>query len=412
MHKSKAALLGVLAVSSLCCLACGGTQPADNTPDAGVSHPDAAPGSDVPFKELAAPLGRLFGTQIDPVHLTMGSVHTTDDAPYERFLLREFSLIAPGNNFKMRHLQPTEGDFNFDVTDQVMNYAEQKALAVHGHVLIWGNETSVPSWITDKEEEASNADYPLSRAKLLSIMEQHVTTVVSRYKGRMRSWDVVNEAFCDPQKESGCIVEGGEAGGMDGSIWRRIIGPEFIELALRAARAADPEVKLIVNENGVELTDTPKSEKFFSFIKGLVDKGVPLDGIGIQMHIPAAHFAPLDADQRRALYESVGATFARFNQLGLDVLITELDVFLVDEGRAPTAEELTLQAEIFGNMLRICLEAARCPSFTMWGFTDKYSWIPEGKPGHGFATITDDEMQPKPAYFALKETLRQMQTGR
>jgi len=325
-----------------------------------------------------------MGAQIEPSDVVQ-------DGDYEALINREYAAITPGNNFKMIHLRPAPDEFDFTTTDSLMDYAEEHGFLVFAHTLVWGHEGSIPDWL-------ANADP--TREELIAFMEDHITTVMQRYAGRVQAWDVVNEAFCNADSEAYCIVEQGDEAGMDGSLWRQVIGPDFIEIALQAARAADPSATIYLNENGVEIQGTPKAEVFYAFVADLVARGIPLDGVGMQMHLSTDTATPeLIAEQSAAVHSNV----ARFNALGLQFLVTELDVAIPDDGYSQDA--LDWQAELYRFVMEVCLEAADCPSFSLWSPTDRYSWIPDAKPGYGHAGIHDDNLLPKPAYHALREIL-------
>ena len=358
------------------------------------SEPHSEP--DIGLKTLAATLGLQIGSQIDPQYLiSIPETHATYEQEYETFFLNEFGLMIPGNNFKWRQLQPKQGDYYFDDTDLILDYAEQHDVEVHGHTLVWGNPKSMPLWLKDEKWK---------QKELIDILVNHVSTVVTRYKGRVAAWDVVNEAFCDINNASAdrCAIEDGELAGLDNSLWYKTIGPKFIEIALRVARTADPDAKLYINENGVEFLGTPKADKYYEFARDLVERNIPLDAVGFQMHtlIDIFDYMPPSIVKSR-----IAANFARFNELGLDIHITELDVRIADSENGPTSEDLEKQAQLFSIMLEACLEAQSCSTFNIWGFTDKHSWIPNGHPGYGHATILDDNYLPKPAFDALRATL-------
>lgn len=347
--------------------------------------PPFEPPSDTGLKSLARARGLTIGSQFNPADLAA-------DSSLEGLLLHEVDLVIPGNDFKMRLIHPQKDTFHFDTTDGVLDWAEEHDLEVHGHTLMW--DKSLPAWVEDGS---------WTREQLIEVLENHISTVVGRYRGRVAAWDVVNEAFCDPAVERDCIVESGESGGMDPSIWRTVIGPDAIELALRAARAADPDAKLYINDNGYELPDTAKALKLYSYVEDLVARGVPLDGVGIQMHWALDEI--LSASQRAEGKQAVATLFQKLNDLGLEVRITELDVRLPQD-RCASEDFLAGQADAFALALEVCLEAASCPSFNMWGLTDRYSWIPDAKPGYDCATPFDEEYVAKPAYFALSDTLQ------
>ena len=316
---------------------------------------------------------------------------------YSKVLSREFNMLTPENAMKFERLYPEEyGDYDFNDANAIVNFAESNGMEVRGHPLVWYDQ--LPDWL-----EYDNGDErEWSRKDLIKVLEEHIKTVVREYKGRIRVWDVVNEAFFedgtwrirDKFNENGSVKE-------KGSIWARVIGPEYIEIAFRAARVADSDALLFYNDfNGEGLGD--KSAVIFDLVAGLLRQGVPIDGVGLQMHFAADN--PPD-------FQSIRENMERLAQLGLKVHITEIDVRidLRIKGRASDAD-LETQARIYQEALETCLAVEACDTFVMWGFTDRYSWIPESKDkvfeGYGSALIFDKAFRPKRAYRALSSTIQ------
>lgn len=214
----------------------------------------------------------------------------------------------------------------------------------------------------------------------MDILKNHIYTVVGRYRGRIYAWDVVNEAIADD-------------GSLRRTIWLEKIGPEYIELAFRWAHEADPNALLFYNDYNAEGLG-PKSDAVYNLVKNLLEKGVPIHGVGLQMHV-SVEWPPNTND--------IYANIKRLNELGLEVHITEMDVRIREPA---TDEDLIRQAEIYRNVLKVCLNAKNCKAFVMWGFTDRYSWIPFFFSGYGSALIFDEDYQPKLAYQYLLTTLQ------
>ena len=214
------------------------------------------------------------------------------------------------------------------------------------------------------------------------MLEQHVRKVVKRYRGRVHYWDVVNEA----------IADGTET--LRESVWSKALGPTYVEQAFRWAHETDPEARLFYNDYGGEGLG-PKSDKIYSFLSGLLEKGVPVHGVGLQMHVDlgAANWV-----------EDLGTNIRRLAGLGLEVHVTELDVRLPVPA---TAEHLEKQASLYAEILKTCLESGGCGAFILWGFTDARSWVPHFFKGFGEALLFDAGYQPKPAYEALRRVLRE-----
>jgi endo-1,4-beta-xylanase len=230
--------------------------------------------------------------------------------------------------------------------------------------------------------------------QLARILEQHIKTVVGHYRGKVFAWDVVNEAF----------DEGG-AGRLRSTIWydkpgigRVDKGYAYIEDCFRWAHAADPDALLFYNDAAAEAINS-KSDKIYAMVRDLRQRGVPIDGVGFQMHISNLH---PDID-------SISANIGRFTALGVQVQITEMDVALpLDADSNPTPADLQLQADVYRKIASACLAHVSCTAIQTWGFTDKYSWIgSHSKHTQGAALLFDREYRPKPAYDTLRKVLEQ-----
>lgn len=279
----------------------------------------------------------------------------------------QFSMITNAHFF-MNRCHPEHGRYDFEAADRVAAFARANNLKMRAHTLIW--YPYVPVWLTDAGRgPASPAD----------LIRQHIATVVKRYQGQVYAWDVVNEAF--------------EAdGSLRKSFYLEKLGPDYIEQVFRWAHEADPAARLFYNDYNAEEIN-PKSDAIFALLKRLKVKGVPLHGLGLQMH--------LALDQSLDL-ASVENNIKRFAKLGLDIHFSEVDIKI----REPvTPDKLQAQAKLYGNIAQICLAAKECRAFVLWGISDKTSWIPRYFPGYGSATIFDARYQKKPAYESLKQAL-------
>lgn len=287
------------------------------------------------------------------------------DPMYAEILARDFNMLATENAFKMGLMRPTEDSYRFEDTDFLVDFAEMNGMDVRGHTLIWHQQ--LPDWL-------SNGTY--TREELLTIMEEHVTTVVSRYRGRVDAWDVVNEA-----------VEGD--GSLRQSIFLQTIGPEYIEYAFRWAAAADPEARLFYNDFGADGLGV-KSEGVYRLMESLLAKRVPVHGIGLQMHTTIGD-TPDPEDVRRNM--------DRLAQLGLEIHVTEMDVRLNDEmGDLDT--QLQLQAQTYRSIAEVCIQHPACTAFVTWGFSDS-NYARAGRPDTPL--LFDANYVPKPAYWALAD---------
>jgi endo-1,4-beta-xylanase len=321
-------------------------------------------GSGKGLRDLTQRHGLQIGTCV--------SVHPLRTEPrYAETIVREFNVVTPENALKFVTVRPSRNRYNFADADAVVAFAEANGIMVRGHVLVW--YTQLPQWLT-----ACDFD----RASLTEIMTDHIATVVGRYAGKIPVWDVVNEAIADD-------------GSYRDSVWHRTIGRGYIDIAFRAAREADPNALLFYNDYGIERS-SQHAEATYGLLRDLVRRQVPVDGVGLQMHLDIGHL-----DHTREL----APRLARLADLGLRLHVTELDVRMKLDGR-PTAEQLTIQANVYRRVLRACLDTPRCEALVLWGFIDRHSWIPHFYEGEGAALIFDEEYRKKPSYHAMVAELR------
>lgn len=319
--------------------------------------------TDPPLRDLADARNLYIGGAVEPDHIRC-------DPAYAEVLGREFNALVTENAFKLWAIHPEPDRFDFSGADTIVQYAEAHDMMVRGHTLVW--HQSVPDWV-------NNAT--MTQAEWEAMLQNHITTIVSRYKGRVDVWDVVNEA-----------IEGGGVHNLRQTVWSDGVGPDYIDKAFTWAHAADPEALLFYNDYSAEDMGA-KSNQVYALVKGMLERGVPIHGVGLQMHVNIGN-APKPEDVLRNIQ--------RLGELGLQVHITELDI------RLPASASDSLyntQANLYRELLDVCLAAENCTAFVMWGFTDRYSWIPAFFPGFDHALIFDKAYRPKPAYFALREAL-------
>jgi endo-1,4-beta-xylanase len=308
----------------------------------------------------AAAGSRLFGTAV-------GLRELDSDAAYRAMLGREFSAVTPENAMKWESVEPQQGVYDWSGADAIVAFAQANGQKVHGHTLVWHNQ--LPSWLSGGT---------FSAAELSTILQDHITLEAGRYKGKIAAWDVVNEPFDD-------------SGALRDSIWLKGLGSGYIADAFRWAHQADPSAKLYVNDYDIEGINA-KSNAIYDLVKSLKAQGVPIDGVGIQGHLDLQYGFPSDlADNIR-----------RFADLGVEVAITELDVRMT---LPATSESLAKQADYYGRVVQACTEVSACVGVTVWGFTDKYSWVPFSFAGKGAACLFDENLAPKPAVRTVLDAL-------
>jgi endo-1,4-beta-xylanase len=330
----------------------------------GVAPASAAPDPDPEptIRELAEQAGILFGSGS-----VKASESTADDRPanyfsdprYGETLSEQFNSLSPENEFKWSMVQPEEGVFDFEGLDRMVKFAKRNQMEVKAHSGI--SRALNPDWLVEKTDPA----------EFRAAVVDHFNTIMKRYKNKMDRWDIVTEPF---------TTFGGT--GLEHNLFYERLGPDYVAEVFRIAHAADPKAKLFINENLVEFYPA-KRQELYDLVAGLVADGVPIDGVGLQMHETFAGPAP------GVLTDIVND----YKALGLEVAITELDVHTYD----PIS-----QAKIYGDVVAEAL-AAGITDISVWGFTDKhlYTWLPGAKP-----TMFDEEFNPKPAYFAVRDALQ------
>jgi len=326
--------------------------------------PEARANTDT-LRRLAAKKGLLVGTAF--------SCDTfRKDPMYGEVLAREFNGLVAENEMKLDVLQRVRGQFDFGPADIMMAFARRHDMKVRAVPLAWHD--ALPEWASDKT-------FP--RQEALDILREHISTVMRHFRGRVFAWDVLNEGLSD--KGPGLREEGP---------WYRSIGPEYVERIYQWAHEADPQALLFYNDFGMDGM-SEKADRCYQWIKKLLARRVPIHGIGLQYHVQLDKHPPPS---------EVSQNIRRFNDLGLAVHITELDVWLP---RIATAAHLQQQAAIYGGVFEAALAAPNCPAVFLWGFTDRYSWVPGISNGtYDHALIFDRDYRPKPAYEAIASALR------
>jgi endo-1,4-beta-xylanase len=306
------------------------------------------------------------------------------EAAYAATLSREYNLVEPEDAMKWWTLRPEADKFDFREGDEVVRFAQAHEMKVRGHCLVWDHNN--PDWLTQGH---------FTSAQLSQLLQEHITTVMKHYAGQVFAWDVVNEGL----DENGHVRDSpwyNQPG-----IGLADQGYAYIEQAFRWAHQADPQALLFYNEAEGEGRNR-KSDAIYAMVKDFRSRGVPIDGVGLQMHIPQLN---LDT-------AAVASNIARLTTLGVQVHITELDVSLpLDVNGMASHEDLLRQADIYRGVVGACLQSPGCTAIQTWGFTDRYSWIGSHSHGtRGAALPFDRAYKPKPAYNAMVETMSARQT--
>jgi endo-1,4-beta-xylanase len=292
---------------------------------------------------------------------------------YSEVLTREFNTIVAENEMKAASMQPQKGQFSFGTADQMVAFAQENNMKVRGHTLVWHAQN--PSWLSGGT---------WTRETLLAEMKAHITGVVGHFKGKVFEWDVVNEAFSD-----------GGSPTLRNSFWKKTIGDDFMDSAFTYAHQADPDAILYYNDYNTSNV-TGKSTAVYNKLKQMIDNGVPVSGVGFQSHQTLEEYSS-------GFIASLKENFDRFAKLGLSIAVTEMDIRIT----LPTDQsELDKQGEYYREYLETFLGNPACKTFMTWGFTDRYSWIPGTFSGTGDALIFTSDYQPKPAYTAMLDVLK------
>lgn len=341
---------------------------------------DTAVAAETPLKALAARSGRYFGTSSSLVPLLT-------DAPYADLVTRHCSVLAPENEFKWSVVRPTPSQpYNFLLADQAVAFAERNRMAVRGSCFTWNN--SNPWWF----------DVPafFNPGNALRLLEEHITTVMTRYRGRVRSWDVVNEAITGK--------------GYLPNPWVKALGPRYIDNAFTIAHRADPKAQLLINEYNLEYSNgfsLDRQRVMLRVLDDLLSRDVPVHGLGVQAHLThAAMKGQFDAKQHLRFLRSVAA-------MGLQIVITELDVSDKDLPTDRGARDRGV-ADAHGRYLDCVLQVPQVEGIISWGLSDKHSWIRDNPDTARFDRADgeeqrplpfDDQMRPKAAYGAVAASL-------
>ncbi|MDQ3094086.1 MAG: endo-1,4-beta-xylanase [bacterium] len=326
-----------------------------------------------PLKQLASERGITLGNFAIRNHL--------DNKNYTYILTGQFELALADNTpnwyFTDGGLRPSRSEYNWDQMDEVVNFAQSSNMSIEAHHYLWGEQKWLPDWL-------KNGNY--SKQELSQIMQEHIETVGKRYSGRIKQWTVVNEAFTRDQHLYDLRDWWADNTG----------GLGYIDQAFVWARQADPESKLILNDfNNESINDT--SNAMYDYVKGALARGIPIDGIGMQMHIDGAH--PPTKDE-------VISNMKRFAALGVGVYVTEFDVNMEDV-RADSGDKDRIQENIYYEMMRACIESQVCSSFAFLGIYDGETWYNHIGLKDPRPLMFDDRFRIKPAYWGVRGALMQ-----
>jgi endo-1,4-beta-xylanase len=335
-------------------------------------------GTDEPLRDHAARKGLNFGTF--PVFYYSDFVQ---EEALQALVIRECNLIVAG--FYSSITRPDEASFDFSATDGFAQFAAEHGLLFRGHPLIWHQVNA--QWLVDKLDDPNVSD-----DEIRELFITHISTPVQRYAGKMHSWDVVNEAI-GPHD--------GRDDGLQNTPWLRRLGADYIELAFRTAAAADGNVRLVYNDNGLEY-DTPEHDRrraaVLQLLRNLKAKDVPIHALGIQSH--------LNDYEQRFNAEKVRVFLQEVADLGLEIMLTELDV---TDQHLPADENDRdrLVANAYEEFLSVALEQPAVTTIVTWGLSDRQSWLADFAPRNdGLLVRTlpfDADFNRKMAWYAIAQ---------
>jgi endo-1,4-beta-xylanase len=348
---------------------------------AGIAGPFPASGDAAPeatLRGLAAAKGLVYGT-------TISAAQIKADADFVALVLQQAGLVVPENDMKWQDMnRGTPGDDDFGPADTIVDFAVENRLVLRGHNLLWYFRT--PGWFFH---------LPSRAAKEAAIVTR-IRTMVGRYRGKVNSWDVVNEPI-EPKD--------GRPDGLRKAVFLDALGPGYLDLAYRTARETDPKARLVVNEYDIEL-DAPEQDArraiLLRLLRHMQERGTPVDAVGIESHLRAVGGPPLSAAKLRRFLADIAA-------LGLEIQVTELDV--TDEGApADIARRDRLVEDSYRRYLDVVLGEPAVKMIVTWGLSDRYSWIVrketnpvrwrrDGLPSRPLPF--DVDLRPKPAFAAV-----------
>ncbi|HOP58257.1 MAG TPA: endo-1,4-beta-xylanase [Bacteroidales bacterium] len=290
---------------------------------------------------------------------------------------KHFNSITAENVMKPGPIHPEEDRYNWDDADKIVDFAQANGMKVRGHTLCWHNQTA--PWMF--QDENGNQ---VSKEVALARLKDHITTVVSRYKGKIYAWDVLNEVIQDSDS----------AGLYRETMWLKICGEEYISKIFQWAHEADPDALLVYNDYNT--VDPGKRDRMYTMLKKLLDEGVPVHAVGLQ-----GHWNISDPTE-----ENLRAAIEKFASLGLKIQITELDVSIyssradtIDTGFTAAREQQ--QTDFYKMIFDVFRENKDViNSVTFWNVTDRHSWR-DRRGMKVYPLLFDENMQPKKAFWEV-----------
>jgi len=314
-----------------------------------------------------------------------------NDPDFAELIAEQCGIVVPTGELKWIALRPAPDRYDFSRPDFLLQFAQRNHMLMRGHTLCW--HESVPDWILTPE----------NRPNTRQFFVDHITTVCKHFAGQLQSWDVVNEAI---------LPKDGQPGGLRKSFWYDQIGPDYIDLAFRTARAADPHAKLTYNDYGVEYDNDDSAERrrlILELLRGMQKRGVPLDAVGIQSHVKAA--------QPYIFGKGLADYIEAIRQMGLEVYLTEMDVNEDDIATDVPVKRDAIIAQTYTEYLRVALANPAVKLVLTWDLSDRFTWLNSGPTHHRKqpnrpqrSLPFDRDYRPKDAFFAIRDSFDHRQT--
>ena len=330
--------------------------------------------------------GILFGTAVGVSRLRSN----VDQGQYNNQIGNNYDLVVPEGELKPQPIWRAENVYYFNDSDFLLGapnatgWVQQNMMQIRGHNLVWAVDRRIPDWLLQNESA-------ITPDKAKQLLSDYIHTVVGRYRGKILCWDVINEAIDDSNNTNPFNIKN--------SFWLRKLGPDFLKYAFIFAHEADPDVKLYYNEYNIESVGL-KANRTLALINWLRSEGAIVDGVGLQWHISVStNVIPGDGHYQSA---------QQFIDNGLDIMVTELDISIPTNGGYPVnSKDLETQADVYASMLNYALHfSPHCKAMLTWGFTDRYSWIPEYRQNKAGAALPLDWMYlPKAAYWRMLDIM-------
>ena len=322
--------------------------------------------------------GLVFGSAV--------IIHNVQDDPdFAELISEQCGIVVPTGELKWIALRPASDRYDFSRPDFLLAFAQSQAMMMRGHTLCW--HESVPAWIQTAQNRPNTRQFFID----------HITTVCKHYAGMLQSWDVVNEAI---------LPSDGQPGGLRKSFWYEQMGPDYIDLAFRTARAADPHAKLTYNDYGVEYDNDNNAERrrlILELLRGMQKRGVPLDAVGIQSHVKAS--------QPDTFGKGLADYIEAIRQMGLEVYLTEMDVNEDDISSDDPVKRDTIIAQTYTDYLRVALANPAVKLVLTWDLSDRFTWLDNGPTHHRKqpnrpqrSLPFDRDFRPKDAFFAIRNS--------